>query len=62
MFAPDFWGDSPEAVELTIEGNRLIAREVLDLCQHLWRSYGKRLTGRFARQLGIMRDNGMQAR
>jgi hypothetical protein len=37
MHEPDFWTNSAEAMELTIEGNRLLAREVADLLHDLWR-------------------------
>jgi hypothetical protein len=37
MHEPDFWTNSAEAMELTIEGNRLLAREVADLLLDLWR-------------------------
>jgi hypothetical protein len=33
---PNFWTQSAEAMELTIEGNRLIAREIADLARDLW--------------------------
>jgi hypothetical protein len=36
MHKPDFWTQSAEAMEQTIEGNRLIAREIADLARHLW--------------------------
>ncbi len=36
MSGPDFWTQSAEAMELSIEGNRLIAREVADLVRDLW--------------------------
>ena len=32
----DFWTSSAEAMELTIEGNRLIARELGDVAKGLW--------------------------
>jgi hypothetical protein len=36
MHEPDFWTQSAEAMELTIEGNRLIAREIATLVRDLW--------------------------
>jgi hypothetical protein len=36
MHEPDFWTQSAEAMEMTIEGNRLIAREIADLARDLW--------------------------
>jgi hypothetical protein len=35
MPKPDFWTQSAEAMELTIEGNRLIAQWALDLWHRL---------------------------
>ena len=40
MQEPDFWTASAETMELTIEGNRLIAREVANLLRRLWRRAG----------------------
>lgn len=36
MQEPDFWAASAEAMELTIEGNRLIAREIAGLLRNVW--------------------------
>jgi hypothetical protein len=36
MHEPDFWTQSAEAMELTIEGNRLIAQEIAALARNLW--------------------------
>ncbi len=44
MQEPDFWTTSAEAMELTIEGNRLIAREIADLVITLWHRLGAGLT------------------
>ena len=44
MQEPDFWATSAEAMELTIEGNRLIAREIADLAGTLWHRLGSALT------------------
>jgi hypothetical protein len=43
MHEPDFWTQSAEAMELAIEGNRLIAREVADLARDLWHRMGRAL-------------------
>ena len=37
MHEPDFWSQSAEAMEQTIEGRRLIALEIADLARTLWR-------------------------
>lgn len=39
MMNADFWTDRAEAIELTIEGNRLIALELLELFRHLGRRF-----------------------
>lgn len=44
MHEPDFWTDSAEAMELTIEGNRLIAKEVGELLAHLWNRVSRAFT------------------
>jgi hypothetical protein len=36
MYEPDFWARSAEAMELSIEGNRLIAHEIAGLVRRLW--------------------------
>jgi hypothetical protein len=36
MHESDFWTNCAEAMELSIEGNRLIAREIADLLRGLW--------------------------
>jgi hypothetical protein len=43
MNETNFWTQSAEAMELTIEGNRLIAREVADLARNLWNRMGRGL-------------------
>lgn len=40
MHEPDFWTQSAEAMELSIEGNRLIARELGELMRGMWRKLG----------------------
>ncbi len=44
MQEPEFWAASAEAMELTIEGNRLIAREIADLVATLWHRLRSALT------------------
>jgi hypothetical protein len=36
MFEPNFWNRNAEAVELSIEGNRLISQEIAHLLRGLW--------------------------
>jgi hypothetical protein len=36
MHEPDFWTNNAEALELSIEGNRLIARELAELVRDGW--------------------------
>jgi hypothetical protein len=36
MHEPDFWTGYADSMELTIEGNRLIAREIADLVRDFW--------------------------
>jgi hypothetical protein len=36
MHEPDFWTNNAEALELSIEGNRLIAREIAELVHGSW--------------------------
>jgi hypothetical protein len=36
MNKSDFWTSYAEAMELSIEGNRLIANEIVDLARGLW--------------------------
>ncbi len=36
MYESDFWTRSAEAMEQSLEGNRLIAREIADLTRSLW--------------------------
>ncbi len=37
MHEPDFWTNCAEAMELSLEGNRLIADELKDLLCKAWR-------------------------
>ncbi len=37
MQEPDFWTSCAEAMELSVEGNRLIANELADAVRKLWR-------------------------
>ena len=48
MHEPDFWTQSAEAMEMTIEGNRLIAQEVAALARDLWQRAGQALTRYFS--------------
>jgi hypothetical protein len=43
MHEPDFWTQTAEAMELTIEGNRLIAQEIAALVRDLWHRVGNAL-------------------
>ena len=44
MNEPNFWTQSAEAMELTIEGNRLIAQEIADTAPViLWHRMGRGL-------------------
>jgi hypothetical protein len=43
MHEPDFWTRSAEAMELAIEGNRLIAQEITQLVRDLWHRLGRSL-------------------
>lgn len=36
MNESNFWADYAEAMELSIEGNRLIAREIAELARAVW--------------------------
>jgi hypothetical protein len=49
MHEPDFWAGYADSLELSIEGNRLIAREIADLMRDIWnravRSFDKILHG-----------------
>lgn len=40
MSKPDFWTSSAEAMELTNEGNRLIAQAIAELARDLWHRMG----------------------
>jgi hypothetical protein len=45
MYESDLWTQSAEAMELSIEGNRLIARELAELAHDLWHRIGRSLAG-----------------
>ncbi|MEA2739089.1 MAG: hypothetical protein QOH05_2396 [Acetobacteraceae bacterium] len=45
MQEPDFWSNYAEAMELSIEGNRLIAREIADLLRGAWNRTMRSLDG-----------------
>jgi hypothetical protein len=48
MYDPDFWTQSADAMEQTIEGNRLIAREIADLAHDLWQRVSRSMVGYFS--------------
>ncbi len=50
MHESDFWTKTAEAMELSIEGERLIAREVADLVSGWWRQ-GIHALGKFIPRL-----------
>jgi hypothetical protein len=50
MHEPDFWTQSAEAMELTIEGNRLIAQEIAALVRDLWHRVGRALATQLSAQ------------
>ncbi len=45
MHEPDFWTNCAEAMEMSIEGNRLIAQELADLAGNLWHRMIRSLDG-----------------
>jgi hypothetical protein len=49
MQDPDFWASCADSIELSIEGNRLIVRELADLVRGYWqrvvRSFDELLHG-----------------
>jgi hypothetical protein len=47
MHEPDFWTNDAEALELTIEGNRLIVREIAEFARQLWLRTMRALDGVF---------------
>jgi hypothetical protein len=50
MHEPDFCTQSAEAMELTIEGNRLIAQEIAALVRDLWHRVGRALAAQLSAQ------------
>jgi hypothetical protein len=50
MHEPDFWTQSADAMELTIEGNRLIAQEIAMLVRDLWHRMGRALATQLSAQ------------
>ncbi len=48
MHEPDFWTQTAEAMELTIEGNRLIAQEIAELVRNLWHRVGHALVAQLS--------------
>ncbi|WP_158931481.1 hypothetical protein [Acidisphaera sp. S103] len=51
MNKPNFWTDYADALELSVEGNRLIAQEIVGLGRGLWHSVVRLLDG-VVRNLG----------
>ncbi|WP_428536148.1 hypothetical protein [Rhodopila sp.] len=45
MHESDYWVDWAKAMELSVQGNRMIAREIGELAGRLWRRLGYRVTG-----------------
>jgi hypothetical protein len=52
MHEPDFWSQCAEAMELSIEGRRLIAEEVASVAHELWRDAARKLASLTQRALG----------
>ena len=45
MHRSDFWTDWANAMELSVQGNRVIAREIGELAGRLWRRLGRGASG-----------------
>ncbi|WP_428490379.1 hypothetical protein [Rhodopila sp.] len=45
MHKSDFWTDWANAMELSVQGNRVIAREIGELAERLWRRLGRGVSG-----------------
>jgi hypothetical protein len=45
MHQPDFWTSYADAMEMSIEGNRLIAREIADFVRGFWQRTIRSLDG-----------------
>ncbi|HEY4043392.1 MAG TPA: hypothetical protein VGM32_16305 [Rhodopila sp.] len=45
MHQPDFWTQSAEAMEMTIEGNQLITQEIAGLARDLWHRLSHAIVG-----------------
>jgi|HubBroStandDraft_2_1064218.scaffolds.fasta_scaffold1256334_1 hypothetical protein len=45
MSKGNFWADYADAMELSVEGNRLIAQEIVELGRGLWRGAVRSLDG-----------------
>jgi hypothetical protein len=52
MHEPDFWTQCAEAMELSIEGRRLIAEEVAGLARSWWHEASQKLVALVQRPLG----------
>ncbi|HVZ09660.1 hypothetical protein [Rhodopila sp.] len=46
---PDFWTQSAEAMEQTIQGSQLIAAELADLARQLWHMLANQFDGLVSR-------------
>jgi hypothetical protein len=45
MHEPDFWTQCADSMEMSIEGNRLIAREIADLVRDFWTRMARSFDG-----------------
>jgi hypothetical protein len=45
MHESNFWANYAESMELSIEGNRLIAREIAELARRLWQRVARSFDG-----------------
>jgi hypothetical protein len=45
MNESNFWANYAESMELSIEGNRLIAREIAELARRLWQRAARSFDG-----------------
>ena len=43
----DFWSDYADAMEISVQGNRLIAREIADIARNLWQRAMRSLDATF---------------
>ena len=52
MHESDFWTRYADSVEMSVEGNRLIAQEIADGAVKLWRMIVRTFAGRLVRVAG----------